>query len=346
MKNTWISPGEEKEFFGPLYGLVMNEHVTDIDFNGKEVWITDCDNGRKDCGGLALGESFVEQFTQRVANLVSKPFHKQSPILEAETDRLRITIVHESVALTGRCICIRKSPPYLRLTYEHILQSDYCTKEVLQLLLDCVAAKKNMVVIGEPGAGKTELCKFLSGYIPRDERVITIEDTPEWHYGSLHPGHDCVELQISEQLDYSSAIKTCLRLNPKWIMLSEARSKEVVHLIESFSTGVRGMTTLHTSDVRNIPDRMLNMAGTSRDAARFENDIYSFIDVGILVRRGGRLTKDGEVHTKRYVDQVCFFTRSRGQNQIEMIVDEGRLLTPEISKKRKGTFYEAKSSAG
>jgi pilus assembly protein CpaF len=197
-----------------------------------------------------------------------------------------------------------------------------------------------------------------------DERVITIEDTPEWHYGELHPGHDCVELRINEQMDYSSAIKTCLRLNPKWIMLSETRSGEVVHLVESLSTGVKGMTTLHTSDVRNIPDRMLNMAGTSRDATRFENDIYAFVDVGILVRRGSRRSSTGQEEIRRFVDQVCLFHREQGQNSLKMLVEDGELLadipnrgeeadaakpaetTPQKNLHRKGTYYEAKSFAG
>ena len=93
------------------------------------------------------------------------------------------------------------------------------------------------------------------------------------------------------------------RMNPKWIMLSEARSKEVKYLLQSWSTGVRGMTTLHTDDVRNIPDRILNMLESRVDAERMENDIYQALDVGILIRK--RRNEDGVVY--RYIDQVCFF---------------------------------------
>ncbi len=337
---------EEKEnFFGPLYPMVAEDFVTDIDYNGRELWITDANNNRQLCTNVKLGEDFVEQFTQRVANGVSKPFNKQNPILEAETDCLRITIVHETVALSGRCICIRKSLPYVRLTYDRMLADGYCSEAVLQVLLQCVEDKKNIVVIGEPGSGKTELCKFLSGYIPRDERVITIEDTPEWHFSSLHPDHDAVELQVGKQMDYSGAIKTCLRLNPKWIMLSETRSKEIVHLIESFSTGVRGMTTLHASDVRKIPDRMLNMAGNEREAKRFENDIYSFIDVGVLVRRRAQTDVFGNKQVRRFIDQICFFTRENGENSCDIIVDGGKLLAQE-HQERRGTYYEAQVAVG
>lgn len=344
MSEQIISITRPEEFFGPLYPYIKEDKVTDIDYNGSEVWITDSDNCRWVCQDMVLTDRFVEQFTQRIANGVSKPFHRQCPVLEAETSQLRITIVHESVALTGRCICIRKSLPYSRLDGEQMIADGYCGREVLELLSDCVAMRKNIVVAGEPGAGKTELCKFLSGFIPKDERVITIEETPEWHYRSLHPDHDCLELRINRQMDYTTAIKTCLRLNPKWIMLSEARSKEVVYLLESFSTGVRGITTLHAPDVRKIPDRMLNMSGGERDAVRFENDIYSFIDVGILVRRRSREELPGRNKVQRYIDQICFYERENGRNEVQMIVEDGQMLRQ--AEKKRGTYYEAKRTMG
>ncbi|MGB4660019.1 MAG: ATPase, T2SS/T4P/T4SS family, partial [Mobilitalea sp.] len=109
------------------------------------------------------------------------------------------------------------------------------------------------------------------------ERVITIEDTPELHYREINPDKDCVELMVSEGFGYTKAIKTSLRQNPKWLMLSEARSVEVKYLLESLSTGIRGFTTIHTDDVRKIPDRILNMLESRMDADRMENDIYMFI---------------------------------------------------------------------
>ena len=116
--------------------------------------------------------------------------------------------------------------------------------------------------------------------------MITIEDTLEIRYGKTNPGKDCIEMKVSESgFGYADAIKSSLRLNPKWIMLSEARSKEVKYLLESWSTGVRGMTTLHTDDVRNVPDRILNMLESRTDADRMENDIFQALDVGILVRK-------------------------------------------------------------
>ena len=273
--------------------------------------------------------AFVEQFTQRIANVVSRQFNKRNPELEAETSELRVTILHESVAKSGRSISIRKTPPLIRLTAESAIAEKFCSEELLAVLINCVKTKMNITFCGMPGIGKTECVKFFSQFIPANERVITIEDTLELRYAETNPGKDCIEMKVSEDVfGYSEAIKSCLRMNPKWIMLSEARSKEVKYLLQSWSTGVRGMTTLHTDDVRNIPDRILNMLESRVDAERMENDIYQALDVGILIRK--RRNEDGVVY--RYIDQVCFFYRENYTNHVFMLVSDGQIVTHDIPK--------------
>lgn len=168
----------------------------------------------------------------------------------------------------------------------------------------------------------TECAKFFTQFVKKDQRVITIEDSPEWHYHEINPYHDCVEMRVNPDFDYAKAIKTCLRQNPKWIMLSEARSVEVKYLIESWSTGVNGVTTIHTDDIRKIPSRLLNMMANRDDADRLENDIYDFVNVAMLVRR--KAQKDGSAH--RYIDQMGFLYRDNGQNKIHMLVKNGEMI--------------------
>lgn len=318
----------EPDYFGPLWLYVRNDKITDIDYNGNQLWITDVENERYLIQSHGITEKFVEQFSHRIANEVSKPFNKKNNLLEAETDTLRISIVHESVAISGRSICIRKSMPMLRMQVKKMVEDEYVAVPVLELLTNCVAAKMNFVFCGEPGAGKTECAKFFSQFIPAGERVITIEDNPEWHYSQINPGKDCVELRINTDFDYTKAIKTCLRQNPSWIMLSEARSTEVKSLLECWSTGIRGFTTLHTDDVRKIPDRILNMMESRMDADRMENDVYSYVDVGILLRK--KMSAEGKLY--RYIDQVCFFVREEGRNEIHMQVVDGNLMVRELPK--------------
>lgn len=314
-----------QEDFGPLWQYVNNDNITDITLNcnGEELWVTDLDKGKYKIENHTCNYSFVKSFTHRVSNKVSKQFNPLEPLLEAETGRLRISCVHDSVAVSGISICIRKSPPFMRIKAKEALENNYFTPAIMNLLINCVKARMNFVFCGEPGVGKTECAKFFSQFIKDDERVITIEDNPEFHFREINPGKDCVELKVKDEVfEYGKAIKACLRQNPQWIMLSEARSVEVKYLLECWSTGVCGFTTIHTDDVRKIPDRIENMLGSNTDAERLENDIYSFVNIGVLLRKKQR--SDGSVY--RYIDQVCFFVREGQENKVIMMVEDGKMI--------------------
>ena len=163
-------------------------------------------------------------------------------------------------------------------------------------------------------------------FIPREERVITIENSLEIHYRDINPGADAVELRVGEDFSYTDAIKASLRQNPKWLVLSEARSVEVTSLLEQWSTGVSGFTTIHLDDVRKLPDRIQNMMSDARDAERMENRIYRYVNVGILIRCVRQ--PDGKI--RRYMDQLCFYSREQYENRIYMILEDGELLSEEL----------------
>ena len=315
------------ENYGPLLEFVKDENVTDINYNGTDLWIDDLTKGRYKAD-VTLSNDFLEQFSVRVADAVSENFNQYTPLLEAETDVLRISIIHESVANTGRSISIRKTPIVMRLTRKNMMESGYATKEVLSLIQHCVEGKMNTLMCGLPGAGKTELLKWMTTFIPNKDRVITIEDSLEIHYAAINHGKDCVELKVDgDRFTYVEAIKACLRQNPQWILLSEARSTEVKHLLESMSTGTHCLTTIHTDDVRKVPDRIKNMIQDSVIADKVENDVYSFLDAAILIRK-----KEVDGRIIRFIEQLCFFSRENDKNVCELIIDDGKqLYLPEFS---------------
>lgn len=276
----------------------------------------------------------MNQFATRIANVVSQNFNKYNNVLEAETESLRISIIHPSVAQGGIAISIRKTPPVCRLDREKMLETGYTNTEVLDFLEYCIAGHMNVVFCGLPGSGKTELLKYLTRHIEAEEKVITIEDNLEIHFSKINPNHHSVELKVGEQsLSYTQAIKVALRQNAQWILLSEARSKEVKYLLESFSTGLHGLTTLHTDDVRKVPDRILNMMGGRIESSRLENDIYNFIDVGVLVRK--IIVKDGSI--KRYIDQVCVYDRGVS-NTVVMVAEDGVLVDTTLPENIRNKF--------
>ncbi len=314
------------EHYGPFYEYVVDDNITDIDFNGTDLWITDSKNRRVKVKDHNITPAFIEQFSQRVANKVSKPFNKLNNLLEAETKTLRISILHEEAAVSGRSVCLRKTLPMVRMTEESIVRDNYMPKEIFNLLINCLKAHMNFCIAGEPGAGKTECAKFLSQYIPANERVITIEDSPEWHFKEINPENDCVEMRVNDDFPYAKAIKTSLRQNPKWIMLSEARSVEAKYLIESWSTGVNGITTIHTDDIRKVSSRLLNMMSNREDSDRLENDVYEFCNVAMLIRRKKNI--DGSSY--RYVDQMGFLYKNGNDKGVQMLVKNGEVISHDL----------------
>ncbi|MCC2239609.1 Flp pilus assembly complex ATPase component TadA [Fusicatenibacter sp. CLA-AA-H213] len=315
----------KEESYGPLLPFVKDPLITDINYNGSDVWLEHLEKGRYKAD-VQLTPEFVQQFSVHISNVVSEQLNKFNNVLEAETETLRISIIHPSVTDTGYSISIRKTPAVIRLHEDEMLKQGYFTKPILAFLKNCIKANMNLVFCGTPGAGKTELLKYLTQFIPMDEKVMTIEDNLEIHYKNINPGANCVELKVDEELfSYTKAIKTALRQNPQRVLLSEARSTEVKYLMECFSTGISGLTTLHTDDTRKIPDRILNMVSDSYAANRMINDVYTFINVGILIRK-----KVVDNRIIRNVDQICLFDRDNDTNTKDLIVENGTQVSQKI----------------
>ena len=311
--------------FGPLLPYIKNINVTDINWNGKELWIDDLKKGRY-MAKESLSNDFVNQFSVRVSNVENESFNKYKPLLEADTEELRISILHDSRTSTGTSISIRKTPPVKRIEFKKTIEEgNYCNIKTANLISNAVKSKFNIIVCGLPGVGKTELVKYMTSYISPKDRVITIEDNNELRYRDTNPGKDCVAIKVDDEFSYVDAIKASLRQFPSWICLSEARSVEVKYLLEALSTGAHCLTTIHTDDVRKVPDRIKNMIGESIGDDRLENDVHSFIDMAILINKK---ISDGKI--ERYIDQICTFSRDKGVNSCKLLLNEGQRTSENI----------------
>lgn len=331
----------KRQDFGVLYPYLIEDKVTDINWNGKQLWIDDLEKGRYMAADI-LSVDFVERFVTLIANVSNQVINRTHPVMEAETEELHISVVHQSVAHTGTSLSLRKTPAIRRLKKGNLVEEGYCSESVLSFLHQCIGAHFSIVICGLSGAGKTELLKYLTQFIPARERVITIEDVLEIHYQKINPNKDCVEMKVAENFTYMEAIKACLRQLPDWIILSEIHSTEIRYLLETLSTGASGITTIHTDDVRNIPERMKNMAGGQEDLNRIENDIYRYLDVGILVKKIRR--EDGKI--LRRIEQIALFERyARGWeetvNQIVMLMEDGKPVDSNLPRHISERFREA-----
>jgi len=242
--------------FGILSPWIRDDQITDINYNGKQCWVDHLEKGRYPIEPFTAHE-FMQAFAYKIANYVNLPFNISSPILEAETKELRISMLHQSVCRSGLSISIRKTPALLRIS--DVMMKNYAPNWVIELLREAIKARSNILISGLPGSGKTELVKYLMKSIPASQRVITIEDSLELRYGEIHPQKDHVMIKISPLFDYEDAIKAALRQRPDWICVSEVRGREVMQLIQSCSTGASVLSTVHAENATAIPQRLLHM---------------------------------------------------------------------------------------
>ncbi|MDD6043057.1 MAG: ATPase, T2SS/T4P/T4SS family [Eubacteriaceae bacterium] len=322
------------DYFGCLLPYIRDDSITDITWNGRALWIDHLEKGRYR-EKLALDDHFINTLAARISNMVNKSFNASQPVLEAETDSLRISFIHGSVTNTGISVAIRKTPVVRRLSEEIMLESQYADELMIELLRCLVLGHCSIIVVGDVGSGKTELVKYLTKFIPDSERTISIEDNFELRLSAINPKLDCVELRASEGFDYGKCIKSSLRQLCKWLLLSEARSREVSSLLEAGSTGCICLTTLHSDDVRKIPDRIQNMIG--RDGAEKANDIYNFFNIGIKL-----MVEKDNTGIKRRIEQLCAFDRVDDVNSITMIFDEGRFTGKNFPKNIRKKLNESK----
>lgn len=287
--------------FTVLNPYIEDDYITDINYNGDQLWIDHLKKGRYMIKDFDNHHECM-QIGYRFANYANLTFNAVSPVVEAETDQLRISLIHSSVC-KKISISIRKTPATMRLTDRLLKKQNYAPLWVINMLIEFVKIRSNIIVSGLPGAGKTELIKYLSQYIDANQRVITIEDTYEIRYADLHPKSDCVSLKVNERFDYPSAIKACLRQRPDWMLVSEVRGKEVVNLLQSVSTGANLLSTIHAPSATHIPRRLLHMfPGVEMSNEILYQMIHDVIDVGIHVEAS--ISKKG---IQRYIKEVVVF---------------------------------------
>lgn len=306
--------------FGDLLKYILDENITDINWS-RGLWINDLEKGRYKVEDFVLNDTFIQQFYTRISNLMNIQFNQNNPLLEAETDNLRISILHDSVTNTGISISIRKTPAIRRINKDRLIYEKYCTEEIDTFMENAIRAHCTVIVGGLPGVGKTEYIKYLTNYIPAFERVYTIEDNLELRYSAINPDKDCVEIKVSENFGYADALKASKRQLPTWVLLAEARGEEVKYLLENISAGVHCLTTIHLDDAGKIPDRLRNMGQNIN-----ENDVYSFVDIGVLLQS---VVKEGEKIT-RHIAQVMCLSRSEEKNEKVMVYEEGKILTKNL----------------
>ena len=282
--------------FGPIQPLLNDDTITEVMVNGPFRVYTE----RK--GKLVLtditfqNDEHVMRIIERIIAPIGRRVDESKPYEDARLpDGSRVNIIIPPLALNGPVITIRKFPKY-RITVEDYVKFGTATPEMMEFLRACVEARLNMFISGGTGSGKTTLLNIMSGFIPEDERIITIEDAAELRLVQDHVVRlesRAANIEGKGAVTIMDLVKNSLRMRPERIVVGEIRGGEALSMLQAMNTGHDGsLSTGHANTPRDMLSRletMVLMAGVDLPVRAIREQIASALDVIVQISR----LKDG-----------------------------------------------------
>ena len=299
--------------FGPLKQFLDNDDVTDISYsNGGQVWLKTLSKGVYRVENTGIDNTLIEKIAFQCANTMGKSFNMANPFLDAESAELRLNFVHDSIARNGIALLVRKTPAKIRLVKDQIIADDYIRLDIHDFLMKCVEGHCNILVSGETGSGKTEFIKYLAAHTKENEKIITIEDTLELHLDRIFPTRDIVAMKTNNIASYSDVLVTCMRQNPRWILLSEVRSAEAVMAVRnSISSGHNILSTIHADKAASIPSRLYSLLESNIDLEQFLRSIHRYVQLGVHIK--GYYSPERQKFHREIAEVVEFYVTEQNE---------------------------------
>ena len=277
---------------GPLEPLLADKTISDILVNGpQQVYVER--RGKLELTDIKFNnDSHLVNIIDRIVSAVGRRVDESSPMVDARLkDGSRVNAIIPPLALDGAVLSIRRFAVEL-LSIDDLIKLGSLTSAVARAMAAIVKGRLNVVVSGGTGAGKTTLLNLLSGFIPTNERIVTIEDSAELQLQQPH----VVRLETRPPniegrgaITQRDLVRNSLRMRPDRIVLGEVRGGEALDMLQAMNTGHDGsLTTIHANTPRDALGRienMVSMTGISFPVKALRAQISSAIDVVIQVER-------------------------------------------------------------
>lgn len=287
------------EVYGSIRGLgildliLTDDQVTEIMINGKDNIFIEKKGRLEKLDASFEDDKRLEDIIQRIVATSGREVNQSNPIVDTRLkDGSRVNVVLPPVALCGPTVTIRKFSK-TPMTIEKLIQYGSITEDIARKLELLVRSKYNIFISGGTGSGKTTFLNALSNYIPKDERVITIEDSAELQIVGIS---NLVRLETRNantsgvgEINIRDLIKSSLRMRPERIVVGEVRGAEALDMLQAMNTGHDGsLSTGHANSTHDMLSRLETMvlqgaAGLPLDAIR--QQIASALDIIIHLTR-------------------------------------------------------------
>lgn len=278
--------------FGPLEPLLADESITEIMVNGaRNIYVER--RGKITRVPLVFeNNDHVLRIIERIVSPLGRRVDESSPYVDARLpDGSRVNVVIPPISLVGPVITIRKFSKN-PITVEQLIGYGSITAEAVQFLQACVEARVNVVISGGTGSGKTTLLNILSGFIPSDERIVTIENAAELQLRQDHVitlESRPANIEGRGEISIRQLVINALRMRPDRIVVGEIRDEAAIDMLQAMNTGHDGsMTTAHSNSPRDTLSRletMVLMAGMELPSRAIREQISSAIELVVHQER-------------------------------------------------------------
>jgi len=282
--------------YGPLERLLGDESVTEIMVNGHEQIFVERHGQLTLSDASFTSEAQLRRVIERIVAKVGRRIDESSPLVDARlADGSRVNAIIPPLAVDGSSLTIRK---FARepLTAADLIGLGTLSPGIAEVLEACVNARLNIIVSGGTGTGKTTLLNVLSGFIPANERIITIEDAVELQLQQDHVirlESRPANIEGKGEVTIRDLVRNSLRMRPDRIVIGECRGGESLDMLQAMNTGHEGsISTVHSNSPRDAISRLetlVLMAGMDLPLRAIREQISSAIDVIVQISR----LKDG-----------------------------------------------------
>ena len=247
-------------------------------------------------GRRFISDKVTEAIIERIVAQVGRRIDKSQPLVDARLpDGSRVNAIIPPLAVSGPTLTVRKFPAQ-RLTMDDLVEMGSISKAAAMFLRACVIDRRNILVSGGTGTGKTTMLNVLSSFIPFKERIITIEDTTELR---LHQEHVVTletkppNIEGAGEYTIRDLVRNALRMRPDRVLVGECRGPEALDMIQAMNTGHDGsMTTVHANSAREVIERLevLVLMAAELPVSSIHRQVSSALDLIVHISRlpGGR----------------------------------------------------------
>jgi len=278
---------------GILDSILKDDSITEVMINGPDHIFIEKSGQLSRLEQTFESERQLEDIIQKIVGQAGREVNQANPIVDTRLpDGSRVNVVLPPISLQGATVTIRKFSK-TPMTIEQLLKYESITPEVAEVLKMLVQAKYNIFISGGTGSGKTTFLNALSDFIPKDERIITIEDSAELQITGID---NLVSMETrnanasgSGSITIRELIKSSLRMRPERIIVGEVRGSEALDMLQAMNTGHDGsLSTGHANSTRDMLSRLETMVLQGTEGLPLEairQQIASAVDIIIHLSR-------------------------------------------------------------